>query len=90
MLPFWVSWSMGNLKAGQGNLIDEKTIMKWTDSDPLSVSVISISTGWEATGIWELSNFQGNITNVLVYTITSIVYLILDNNCTLFVMHTSS
>ena len=59
LLPFWVSWSFGEIKVGQGNLIDEGTFMQWLDPDPMAVSIVSVSTGWEATGIWEFNDGIG-------------------------------
>lgn len=46
---------------GKGDLVDEKLFMQWQDPDPLAVNIVSISTGWGATGVWEFSGMKGTV-----------------------------
>jgi hypothetical protein len=62
MLAFWVSWKMGHIKVGRGGIVEEHLIMQWADPEPMAVGIVSISTGWEATGIWRFTNFESNKT----------------------------
>jgi len=59
MLPFWLSWNFGYIKVGRGRIVDEQAFMTWQDPDPMSVSLLSITTGWDSTGIWHFANFEG-------------------------------
>lgn len=59
MLPFWVSWTFGHIKLGREHIVDEQVVMEWRDPDPMSVSIMSITTGWEAKGVWHFTNFEG-------------------------------
>jgi hypothetical protein len=58
-VPFWLSWAFGDIRVGIGNIMNERIFMQWLDPNPMSVSIISIATGWGSTGIWQFSNFEG-------------------------------
>jgi hypothetical protein len=58
-VPFWLSWAFGHVKVGHGSIVNEQIFMQWRDPNPMSVSVVSITTGWGATGIWRFFNFEG-------------------------------
>ncbi|ELU10678.1 hypothetical protein CAPTEDRAFT_63764, partial [Capitella teleta] len=51
--PFWISWEDGMLRAGEGNIRDEKVLLEWRDPEPLSIGLGSISTGFGSEGIWQ-------------------------------------
>lgn len=56
---FWVSWSGGLIKVGEGHIAGEKEILQWQDPNPRSVHAITVSTGWGADGHWEFDSYEG-------------------------------
>jgi hypothetical protein len=52
---FWVSWSLGDIKVGRGDIVDDQTIMRWVDPQPLAVGIVALSTGLSFEGVWRLS-----------------------------------
>lgn len=51
---FWTSWSGGTVRVGKGTSVGSSQIMSWHDSSPHSVDYAAVSTGWGATGRWEV------------------------------------
>lgn len=46
---FWISWEDGSIVVGQGNVVGQNVIMKYTDATPSRVNYIALS-GWDAPG----------------------------------------
>lgn len=53
--PFWISWKGAFIEVGRGNLVGEGRFLSWQDPEPLGVSIVAVSTGWDAVGDWEFS-----------------------------------
>ncbi|KAJ8321737.1 hypothetical protein KUTeg_000208 [Tegillarca granosa] len=51
---FWISWSGGTVRVGKGTSVGSSQMMSWYDSTPHSVDYAAVSTGWGATGRWEV------------------------------------
>ena len=59
---FWIRWANNNLEVGEGSNIGVSKFMSWDDiSDPHSVTGLSLSTGWGATGDWQFSYITGEL-----------------------------
>lgn len=53
---FWITWNGGKVKVGTGLTIADSTLlMEYSDPSPLPISAVTISTGWGASGVWQVS-----------------------------------
>lgn len=53
---FWITWNGGKVKVGTGLTIADSTLlMEYNDPSPLPISAVAISTGWGASGEWQVS-----------------------------------
>lgn len=59
MRAFWISWFNDTVKMGEGDRIDERTILSWDATDPHPVVALSFSTGWGADGDWHFTYLEG-------------------------------
>ena len=60
--PFWVRWVDNVLELGEGTHAGKRSIIKWEDTeDPHPVEALTISTGFDAEGVWEFSYVDGNV-----------------------------
>ena len=59
MRPFWVSWFNRTIRVGEGVTVGEGEFLSWSNATLYPISVVAISTGWEADGLWQISHMQG-------------------------------
>jgi len=59
MRSFWISWEYGLIMVGKGSKVGKNEVMHWLDPAPYSVHAISVSTGYESSGLWEFSSTEG-------------------------------
>ena len=59
MRPFWVSWSNRTISVGEGTTVGEREFLSWSNSTLYPITFVAISTGWEATGLWQFSHLEG-------------------------------
>ena len=57
--PFWLSWSGGLIRVGEGHIVGDRELLQWQDPNPRSVHDITVSTGWGANGHWEFDSYEG-------------------------------
>ena len=53
--PFWVSWSGGDIRVGQGTELFKDEFLRLDDPNPKSINYVGISTGYGAAGTWIFS-----------------------------------
>ena len=58
---FWVSWNDGVIAAGYGRFPGFRQIIAYQDPEPMSVSYISLTTGFNSVGSYEIHTIPGNI-----------------------------
>ncbi len=56
---FWITWLYGKIAAGFGEIPGILEIINYEDPDPISISYYAISTGWGASGDWEINELPG-------------------------------
>ena len=67
---FWITWTDKVLKIGLGANIGSAELMRYSDSGMPAINVMSVATGWGATGQWEIvdcSGIEGSILILLVW-----------------------
>ena len=58
---FWFRWKDQRLEVGTGSTVGKNFLMEHAKPNhPETIKSIAVSTGWEATGRWEISNVQGD------------------------------
>ena len=50
--PFWISWSGGVIRVGQGTELFQDEFLRFDDPAPKAVNYIGISTYWGTAGTW--------------------------------------
>ena len=51
---FWLSWSDKTLKFGSGQAVGSGELMRYSDPSAPTINIMSVATGWGATGSWSL------------------------------------
>lgn len=64
MRKFWISWEGGLVRVGYGLRAGLQTIMEWQDTDPYAIHAYGISTGFGASGVWQLIDYTGKDSGV--------------------------
>ena len=60
--PFWISWDYKGVYAGKGNIPPNDMIMSYNNTGGIhTINAISLSTGWGATGDWQIPVAQGKV-----------------------------
>ena len=86
---FWLNWFNSTITLGEGARVGEKELLRYSNTSLYPISVIGLSTGWEADGDWEFSHMEGWCNcGVVVYTrVPSCCrvhsYPIVSSSCTL-------
>ena len=57
--PFWISWEGGSITLGSGARVGRNTILDYQHDDPYDVTMATLSTGFGSSGIWVLSQPEG-------------------------------
>ena len=57
--PFWIDWTNGTIKVGEGYFVGTRSFLSYTDMNSTLVNRFKISTGYGASGEWNLGeSFQ--------------------------------
>ncbi len=56
--PFWIRWTTG-VEVGEGIVVGARTFMKLTEDHPKTVVALSLSTGWNKIGEWNINSVNG-------------------------------
>ena len=57
---FWVTWQDGYIQVGRGTVTGANVFMEWEDTEySVTVEAVSLSTGWGASGEWQLGDLNG-------------------------------
>jgi len=57
---FWISWSGGKIRVGTGGYFNSGIVLlEYQDSTPQEIKSVAVSTGWGASGSWEVYNQNG-------------------------------
>lgn len=57
---FWLRWKDVRVQVGLGHVVGVEMIMEHSKPNhPELIASVGISTGWEETGRWEISNVEG-------------------------------
>ena len=56
---FWITWTDKVLKIGLGDNIGSAELMRYSDNDMPAINVMSVATGWRATGQWGIVDCPG-------------------------------
>ncbi len=58
---FWVTWDHGSIHVGEGNVMNEREFMSFTDPTPLTVNYIGLGACCGATAYWIIGKGENNI-----------------------------
>ena len=66
---FWITWTDNVLKIGLGAIVGSAELMHYSDSNMPAINVMSVATGWGATGQWgivDCPGIEGSIMKLLL------------------------
>ena len=61
---FWITWKGKILKIGSGSIVGPGELMRLKDENMPAINVMSVATGWGATGQWgivDCPHIEGSI-----------------------------
>ena len=56
---FWLNWFNSTITVGEGARVGDRELLRYSNTSLYPISVIAMSTGWEADGDWEFSHMEG-------------------------------
>ena len=56
---FWITWKDGNIKVGQGPVVNENIFLEWADPDFIEVTSVTVSSGNQGDGYWRFPMGKG-------------------------------
>ena len=58
----WISWQDSHIQVGRGDVVGANIFMEWEDTEySVTVEAVSLSTGWGASGEWQLGDLDGEL-----------------------------
>lgn len=51
---FWITWKGNVLKIGSGAIVGSGELMRLNDDSMPAINLMSVATGWGATGQWSI------------------------------------